>query len=139
MSASSVPAKPPRPEGRTRDHLANERTFLAWIRTALGLIGLGFVLARMGMFLHELAAVSGAEQPPRPHVGWEFIGTGLVLVVAGTVLGGCSAWIYRRTRIAIDQFNYEPASNAVAALTVIAVGGGVVIVCILAGRVLLLD
>jgi uncharacterized membrane protein YidH (DUF202 family) len=33
---------------KIRDHLANERTFLAWVRTALGLIGLGFVLARMG-------------------------------------------------------------------------------------------
>ena len=31
-----------------RDHLANERTFLAWLRTALGLVGLGVVLARVG-------------------------------------------------------------------------------------------
>src|SRR5690349_11464639 len=44
-----------RSKGRIADHLANERTFLAWIRTALGLIGLGFVLARMGLFLRNLA------------------------------------------------------------------------------------
>ncbi len=49
--------RPPRPEARARDHLANERTFLAWIRTALGLIGMGFVLARMGLFLEQLASV----------------------------------------------------------------------------------
>src|SRR4051812_16870741 len=43
---------------RARDHLANERTFLAWVRTALGLLGLGFVLARMGLFLEQLALTS---------------------------------------------------------------------------------
>ncbi len=36
-------------EGSTaRDHLANERTFLAWVRTALGLVGLGVLLERLG-------------------------------------------------------------------------------------------
>ena len=52
------------PEGSARsasNHLANERTFLAWVRTALSLLGLGFVLARMGLFLRQLAVVGGAS------------------------------------------------------------------------------
>lgn len=32
------------PAGKTNDHLANERTFLAWIRTAIGIMGFGFYL-----------------------------------------------------------------------------------------------
>lgn len=35
-------------DSTARDHLANERTFLAWVRTALGLVGLGVVLERLG-------------------------------------------------------------------------------------------
>ncbi len=54
------------PSSRTRDHLANVRTFLAWVRTALALIGLGFVVARMGLFLRQLAAEQpGAVAGPR--------------------------------------------------------------------------
>jgi putative membrane protein len=37
-----------------RDYLAEERTFLAWIRTSLALIGFGFVVARFGLFLAEI-------------------------------------------------------------------------------------
>lgn len=36
------------------DYLAAERTFLAWIRTGLALMGFGFVVARFGLFLEAL-------------------------------------------------------------------------------------
>jgi len=39
------------------DHLAAERTFLAWIRTGLALMGFGFVVARFGLFLQELQSI----------------------------------------------------------------------------------
>jgi putative membrane protein len=45
------------PEDSSRDprvYLAEERTFLAWIRTSLALMGFGFVIARFGLFLREL-------------------------------------------------------------------------------------
>lgn len=43
-----------------RDHLANERTFLAWVRTALGLVGLGVILERLGEGNeHAIAVVAG--------------------------------------------------------------------------------
>ena len=38
-----------------RVHFAAERTFLAWIRTGLALMGFGFVVARFGLFLKEVA------------------------------------------------------------------------------------
>ena len=44
---------------RAREHLANERTLLAWIRTAIALMGLGFVVARFGLFLREISAIGG--------------------------------------------------------------------------------
>ena len=43
--------------------LAAERTLLAWVRTGLALMGFGFVVARFGLFLHELAAVRPGPHP----------------------------------------------------------------------------
>ena len=57
-----------------RDHLANERTFLAWVRTALGLVGLGVLLERLG---------AGADQRLAMAAGIGFIAFGgLTLIYA---------------------------------------------------------
>jgi putative membrane protein len=58
------PPAPPAParaggEARVREHLANQRTLLAWIRTAIALMGLGFVVARFALFLRGLAGAEG--------------------------------------------------------------------------------
>lgn len=47
-------------DSTARDHLANERTFLAWVRTALGLVGLGVILERLGVGNeHAIAVAAG--------------------------------------------------------------------------------
>ena len=43
-----------KPKANLSDFLAAERTFLAWIRTGLALMGFGFVVARFGLFLQQL-------------------------------------------------------------------------------------
>jgi putative membrane protein len=83
MSKEDNPAGPGE-DPRVR--LAAERTLLAWIRTGLAMMGFGFVVARFGLFLRELAGVSG--MPMMPHTGWSlWMGTTIVLVgVAATLL-----------------------------------------------------
>ncbi|MEO6812198.1 MAG: DUF202 domain-containing protein [Isosphaeraceae bacterium] len=126
-----------RPPGdRTRDHLANERTFLAWIRTSLALIGLGFVLARMGLFLRQLAAVEISEPNGRLPAGREFLITGIVFLVLGTALAGWSVVLYHRARRAIDAHNYEPAQHSASVLAAVVVVGGLAIASLVIGRVL---
>jgi putative membrane protein len=51
-------------EVRATDALANERTFLAYVRTALAFIGFGFVIARFSLFLSETAVVAHMKVPP---------------------------------------------------------------------------
>ena len=46
-------------DSTARDHLANERTFLAWVRTALGLVGLGVLLERLGAGGEAIAVAAG--------------------------------------------------------------------------------
>ena len=93
----------------TRDHLANERTFLAWVRTSLGLIGLGFVLARMGLFLRQLAAASLVHEGKRIrfHPGHEFIVSGVIFLVVGTVLCGWAGRRYGTNRRAIESGRFR--------------------------------
>jgi putative membrane protein len=68
--------------------MAAERSFLAWIRTGIALMGFGFVVARFGLFLHELADSKDLSKLPEAGfsmpVGILLIGLGVMVnVVAG--------------------------------------------------------
>jgi putative membrane protein len=68
-----------RREEDPRTRLAGERTLLAWIRTGLGLMGFGFVVARFGLFLREIAMMGHAL--PHPSTGLSlWIGVAFVLL-----------------------------------------------------------
>jgi putative membrane protein len=47
---------------RVSDHLANERTYLAWLRTGITTIGLGFVVAKFGLAIRELTGISAIPE-----------------------------------------------------------------------------
>lgn len=72
-----------------RIFFAAERTLLAWIRTGLALMGFGFVVARFGLFLREIAAVR--DRPPTTQVGLSlWIGTALVILGVMVQLGAAA-------------------------------------------------
>jgi len=64
------------PEPDPRVFFAAERTFLAWIRTGLALMGFGFVVARFGLFLREVASAQGGPPPAAGLSRW--FGVGLI-------------------------------------------------------------
>ncbi len=71
------------------DYLAAERTFLAWIRTGLALMGFGFVVARFGLFLTEFQAVQGSAAPQSHRFS---LWSGTALIAAGIAVNLWSAW-----------------------------------------------
>jgi putative membrane protein len=73
-------------EHRAQEHLANERTFLAWIRTTIALTSLGFVLARAGPLL-----ASGSN--PQRFVP-KLVPIGIGLVIFGAIVAILAAWRY---------------------------------------------
>jgi len=75
------------------DYLAAERTFLAWIRTGLALMGFGFVVARFGLFLQALQ-IEQPNLPLRQHSPSPWFGT--ALIVLGVVVNVVSAWSHVR-------------------------------------------
>lgn len=74
------------PEPDPRVFFAAERTFLAWIRTGLALMGFGFVVARFGLFLREMAAMQGGPPPPAGVSRW----VGIALIDFGVLLTAAS-------------------------------------------------
>jgi len=75
-------AAPVQPGTRGTEYLANERTFLAWIRTSVSVISLGFVVDRFGLFLRELGNAGGARQRMTPAVT-SFVVGDLMMAVGG--------------------------------------------------------
>ena len=81
---------------RARDHLANERTFLAWMRTSLALLGFGAVLVRLRFLLPaDLQGHSHGSQ-----LGLAFGIVGLLLVPLST-----AQFLRRRGAIERDTFD----------------------------------
>jgi putative membrane protein len=60
-----------------RVYFAAERTFLAWIRTGLGLMGIGFAVSRFGLFLRQISAAE-THVPARSNGLSLWSGVGLV-------------------------------------------------------------
>ncbi len=91
---------------RQREHQANERTFLAWVRTSIALISFGLAIARFGLFLRELQEGVTQTTLPRNPISSQMIG--LVLVLAGMVMIVLATWSYNRTFRQIERGNYQP-------------------------------
>ena len=73
-----------------RVFFAAERTLLAWVRTALGLVGLGFVVARFGLFL-QLVRPDVSHAPP-PWSG----AVGVSLALLGAAAAAVASWQHRQ-------------------------------------------
>ncbi len=101
---------------RQREHQANERTFLAWLRTSIGLIGFGFALARFGLFLRQLSSTL-TQQEPVPHPVFNSENLGISLVIFGIVTIALAAWRYNQVFWQIEQGNYQPKRFTVWLMT----------------------
>ena len=104
-----------------RVYLAAERTLLAWIRTGLSLMGFGFVVARFGLFLREVAAAQGAAVPPqaagRPVSMW----IGVALVAAGVLVNLLAAVDHGRVIRSLRRGDTHPATKSAMGVVLAAV------------------
>jgi putative membrane protein len=104
----------PLSESDPRVFFAAERTLLAWLRSGLTIIALGFVVSRFGLFVRLLAAQS---QPlsPTAHPSLS-AGLGVAFVIAGTLAIVASAVQHRRFVSTLPQSDLPPAYSSAFAI-----------------------
>lgn len=99
---------------KATEHLANERTFLAWVRTGIAIVSLGFVVAKFGVWLERITQMSpGSDLSRHPHPsGWS-MPIGASMMVCGALLVVLAGWHHRRVSRDIEAGKVEPAVRLV--------------------------
>ncbi len=104
-----------------RDHLANERTFLAWVRTGAAIVVFGFAIGRFSIAMRQLTALQGHPLRTAGFSVW----MGASSIVAGVVLVVAGLLRYRRTRVLLELGKFEPAGFVLDLVTILTVVFGV--------------
>jgi len=94
---------------RARDHLANERTFLAWVRTGVATIIFGFAIGRFSIALREFMKLQGYKSLTPGFTTW----LGIISAAGGVLLILAGLGRYRKTRMQLDSNTFEPAGFVV--------------------------
>jgi putative membrane protein len=112
-----------------RVHMANERTFLSWIRTSIGIMAFGFVVEKFGLFIKQFSYF--LSQTPghkvtfgnAPSPGYSSI-LGVVLIGLGALMGILAFIRYKKVECQIDQDSYQPSLilDILLTLSIFAIG-----------------
>ena len=102
---------------RARDHLANERTFLAWVRTSVAIVVFGFAIGRFAIALRQLARFQGQVSKSTGLSVW----MGMISILGGVAMVVAGLLRYRKTRALLDQGKFEPAGFIVDLVTILTV------------------
>ncbi|MDD3448752.1 MAG: DUF202 domain-containing protein [Gammaproteobacteria bacterium] len=84
-----------------RDHAANERTFLAWVRTGITVMMLGFLVEKFDIFLAAIAVETHGMEGALPHGNGSWL-VSLSLVCLGIVMNVCAALRFFRTGLELE-------------------------------------
>ena len=93
------------------DHAANERTFLAWVRTAVAIIAFGFVVERFDLFL-ALLAPGNAMSKFAIHRSGFGRDAGLLLIAAGVAITVLATFRFLKTAREIDDTKVVPGTGS---------------------------
>jgi putative membrane protein len=102
---------------RARDHLANERTFLAWVRTSVAIVVFGFAIGRFAIAMRQLTEFQGRGSRTTGFSVW----MGMSAILAGVVMVGAGLMRYRKIRAQLDEGKFEPAGFIVDLVTILTV------------------
>jgi putative membrane protein len=97
------------------DHAANERTYLAWVRTGIAIIAFGFVVEKFNLFMRSLADAAVGNTVLRLPLmrisGPLGRDEGLALIAGGGLLIALATWRFVRTARLLDDAETHPAGS----------------------------
>jgi putative membrane protein len=114
--------KPPGPA----DHLANERTFLAWIRTSIALMGFGFVIVKFAVFVRQMSIMMGETVVPVNKGSSAEVG--VIMVVLGAFISSLAYWRYRNIEKQLNNGTYFPSKWLSVLVTLSIIIGSILLV-----------
>jgi putative membrane protein len=102
---------------KAANHLANERTFLAWVRTSVAIVVFGFAIGRFAIALHQLTSFQGHPTKTTGLSVW----LGMISILAGVAMVIAGLARYRKTRALLEQGKFQPAGFMVDIVTILTV------------------
>jgi len=110
---------------KSREHLANERTFLAWIRTSIALMGFGFVIVKFTLFLKEVSLLLETEGVSSK--GYSAI-VGVIMVALGVIIAILAFLQYKKYENQLNDNSYVSTSMLSLFITLVILIGGIVLI-----------
>jgi inner membrane protein YidH len=103
---------------RYGDHASNERTFLAWVRTAIAIMAFGFLVEKFDLFLGTASEPLTARAPP---ASGQIVGNvaGLLLIVLGSAMTVLAIIRFRNIALDIDAKEVRPGTGAWLDITLV--------------------
>lgn len=89
------------------DYLANERTFLAWIRTSIALMGFGFVIVKFALFIRQITVALG-EKVTVSNKGYSAV-IGVTMIALGALMATFAYIRYRNIERQLNSNAYFPS------------------------------
>ncbi|SDF29293.1 putative membrane protein [Mucilaginibacter pineti] len=114
-----------KPKTGASDHLANERTFLAWIRTSIALMGFGFVVVKFSLFVRQLSLVVTGHTIT-PVKGFSGV-IGMCLVAIGALTALIGYLRYKRIEKQLLNKVFYPQSTLLLILTAGVIGASLLL------------
>ncbi|GAA4455667.1 DUF202 domain-containing protein [Nibrella saemangeumensis] len=126
MENNKADEKPKKTAGPA-DYLANERTFLAWVRTSIALMGFGFVIVKFALFIRQISFVLGDQVRPLPGKGYS-AEIGILMVALGALMATLAFVRYRAIDKQLKTNQYFPSQWLSVLVTLSIVIGAILLV-----------
>jgi putative membrane protein len=124
---------------RLQQYLANQRTFLSWVRTSIALIGLGFAIERFSIFLQQFRLIAdpdtaGNAASSTAHEYSALVGIGMIVIGTGLIIYALKNYLDSNKTIASGR--YMPKNAIVYTASAAIMGLGIIMIIFLIGQML---
>ena len=122
---------------RSQQYLANQRTFLSWVRTSIALIALGFAIERFSIFLQQFRLIVDPGAAGISATGHEYSAlVGIGMIIVGTALIIYALKNYLESNKTIASGRYMPKNTIVYSASATIIGLGIIMIIFLIAQLL---